>query len=524
MAKTRIEVLRYGREGKDYFWLQDTQPRIIMHPYREDLNGRDVSDYRDPRGVRIFVEFAEVVRKKHEGYVDYVWQWKDDPNRVAPKESYVKGFEPWGWIIGTGIYTEDVHREIALLQGRLVHVSVGISVVVALLLLYVLRQSLRLERQRSEAEESLRDSTERYRSLVEATTEGALLVLDGRCRYGNPVLLNLLGCSAQDLELLDLEDVIPPGGENETFWESMSAVVSSEEAAGGLEAALRPRDGRALECVVTLNPILFGGRRGVIVLVKPVGLSTPGPQDGGPAVTGRSGLLEQLSHSLTAGVFRATATTHGSVVACSRAAARLLSLGPDAASGAPLTLAGLFADPAAYEDFLSDLRRDGSAECHLHLATDTAETTTIALSAVLQTSAPARAVVDGVIQDVPLHAAVRAGRADSASAGLHAVSARTGGRRGPPAGVLRAGLLGSSRGRRHDRSRCGRGAGPRRVRRGGGHRHRPRSAPPNHRRRTGPADSSLPDHELSAGGHLSPCQRVRGPADHGAARGPSRRG
>jgi len=401
MAKTRIELLRYGRDGKDYFWLQDMQPRIVMHPYRKDLNGRDVSDYKDPRGVRIFVEFAQVVRRQHEGYVDYVWQWKDDPNHVAPKESYVKGFEPWGWIIGTGIYTEDVQRESALLQRRLVRVSVGISVVVALLLLYVLRQSLRLERQRSEAEEGLRDSTERYRSLVEATTEGALLVLDGRCRYGNPVLLDLLGCSAQDLELLDLEDVIPPGAENETVWESMTRVVSSEEAAGGVEAVLRRRDGRPLECVVTLNPIVFGGRRGVIVLAKPVGLTTSGSRDPGPAAARGEGLLEQLSESLTAGVFRATATAHGSVVACSRAAARLLSLGPDAAAGAPLTLSGLFADPAAYEGFLSDLRRDGSAERHLHLATDTAETTTIALGAVLQTSAPGEGpFIDGVIQDV----------------------------------------------------------------------------------------------------------------------------
>ncbi|MCL5997200.1 MAG: cache domain-containing protein, partial [Chloroflexi bacterium] len=183
MAKARIEALRYGREGKDYFWLQDMHPRIVMHPYRPDLNGQDVSSFTDPRGVRIFVEFADLVRRKQAGYIEYVWQWLDDPQRMVPKESYVKGFEPWGWVIGTGIYIDDVKDEIARVEQSLVVASLVISGGVILLLLFVVQQSLRIERERREVEESLRESTERYRSLAEATTEGALLVLDNRCRY-----------------------------------------------------------------------------------------------------------------------------------------------------------------------------------------------------------------------------------------------------------------------------------------------------------------------------------------------------
>ena len=71
-------------------------PRIIMHPYRPDLNGQDVSEFRDPRGARIFVEFADLVRRQDEGFVDYVWQWKDDPHRLVPKESYIRGFAAVG--------------------------------------------------------------------------------------------------------------------------------------------------------------------------------------------------------------------------------------------------------------------------------------------------------------------------------------------------------------------------------------------------------------------------------------------
>ncbi|HUS79683.1 MAG TPA: cache domain-containing protein, partial [Armatimonadota bacterium] len=139
LAVSRIQQLRYGPEGKDYFWLQDMQPRMIMHPYRKDLDGKDLSQFRDSRGDRIFVEFADLVRREGEGYIDYVWQWKDDPSRLAPKESYIKGFKPWGWIIGTGIYTEDVKQEIGRIERRLVRTLAGISVIVALLLLYVMQ-------------------------------------------------------------------------------------------------------------------------------------------------------------------------------------------------------------------------------------------------------------------------------------------------------------------------------------------------------------------------------------------------
>ncbi len=186
LAISRIEALRYGAESKDYFWIQDMQPRMIMHPYRSDLNGQDLSSFTDPRGVRIFVEFAELVDRKGEGYIDYVWQWKDDPQRLEPKESYVKGFEPWGWIIGTGIYTDDVNQEIASIEKSLVNTSLAISGAIILLLVFVLQQSLRIEKARQEVVDNLHESTERYHTLVEATTEGTLLILDDRCRYANP--------------------------------------------------------------------------------------------------------------------------------------------------------------------------------------------------------------------------------------------------------------------------------------------------------------------------------------------------
>ena len=68
-AMRRIRELRYGPEGKDYFWINDMQPKMLMHPYRPGLEGRDLTDLTDPNGKRIFVECVNTVRNHSAGYV-----------------------------------------------------------------------------------------------------------------------------------------------------------------------------------------------------------------------------------------------------------------------------------------------------------------------------------------------------------------------------------------------------------------------------------------------------------------------
>ena len=78
-AVEELRRLRYGPESKDYFWINDMHPYLIMHPYRPDLEGKDISGFSDPNGKKLFVEFVKTVKNGGAGYVDYQWQWKDDP-------------------------------------------------------------------------------------------------------------------------------------------------------------------------------------------------------------------------------------------------------------------------------------------------------------------------------------------------------------------------------------------------------------------------------------------------------------
>ncbi|MDO8942212.1 MAG: cache domain-containing protein, partial [Desulfobacterales bacterium] len=62
-----IKALRYGPENKDYFWINDMHPRMVMHPYKPETDGQDLSDNKDPNGKKLFVEFARVAKEKGEG-------------------------------------------------------------------------------------------------------------------------------------------------------------------------------------------------------------------------------------------------------------------------------------------------------------------------------------------------------------------------------------------------------------------------------------------------------------------------
>ncbi len=403
LAMTRIEALRYGPEGKDYFWIQDMQPRMLMHPYRTDLNGEDLRGFTDPRGVPIFVEFAALVQRAREGYIDYVWQWKDDPARLEPKESYVKGFAPWGWVIGTGLYTDDVKQEIARIEQSLIRTSLVVSGAIVLLLLYVLQQSLKIERERQEVVDNLHESTERYHTLVEATTEGTLLVLDDRCRYANPTFLNMLGYTARQLEFLELADLLPREPDNAAVWERFQGQNGEQPGLGeALEGCLARSDGSLLESVLTVNPILFAGQPGFILLAKDIARQ--------PASVSEDGLTV-AAQSAPIGIFRARAARRGVFTELNPAGRALLPHLP-AAEGAQPALADLFADSAEYEQLFQALLTDGEVRDHgLHVTTSDATARFISLSArLVRDERHHPAYIDGLLEDVTAARKQDAGR------------------------------------------------------------------------------------------------------------------
>ena len=104
-AMDAIRVMRY--EGGNYFWINDEHPTMIMHPIKPALDGTDLTSFKDPSGKSIFVACVQAAQTSGDGFVRYLWPKPGHEQPVA-KLSYVKRFAPWGWIVGTGIYIDDV--------------------------------------------------------------------------------------------------------------------------------------------------------------------------------------------------------------------------------------------------------------------------------------------------------------------------------------------------------------------------------------------------------------------------------
>ena len=130
LAKDSLRKARY--DEKEYFWINDFHPRTVMHPIKPELEGKDQSDNKDVNGKLLYIEFVKIVKSNGAGFVDYYWS-KPGDTKPVPKLSYVKGFTPWGWIVGTGIYIDDVDQQFrqgAMLLG-------GISLLLLVLLVMI---------------------------------------------------------------------------------------------------------------------------------------------------------------------------------------------------------------------------------------------------------------------------------------------------------------------------------------------------------------------------------------------------
>lgn len=126
-AQAAIMQLRYNEY--DYFWIHDVNAKMVGHPLTPSLNGRDLSVVKDENGKAFFLEMIDTARRGG-GFVEYLWKNESDPV-ATDKISYVNLFQPWGWIVGSGVYVQDV-RDTAQKQVIVNGAVVSISLLVAL--------------------------------------------------------------------------------------------------------------------------------------------------------------------------------------------------------------------------------------------------------------------------------------------------------------------------------------------------------------------------------------------------------
>lgn len=270
-AARLINDLRYGQEMKDYFWINDTTPIMVAHPYLPEMVGINLAGYRDKRGNNMFLDILAAVELSGEGFVEYYWQWKDDALTIAPKLSFVKLFEPWGWIVGTGIYIDDVNREIAQITRSILWISMAITLLIAGTLGYLARTNFLTEQQRRAVQEKLRESVERYKKLVEASTDGVMMVLNNEIVYCNPFLLKILKYQIIDFENQNPDLLSKLHALTQDF--SGNVLISNfdtDTSTQTIEKSIPTSDGVSVDVIVSKSEFEREGKTGQIFGVKDV--------------------------------------------------------------------------------------------------------------------------------------------------------------------------------------------------------------------------------------------------------------
>lgn len=392
-----IKNLRYGEELKDYFWVTDLHPRMVVHPYRPDLDGNDLTDFEDLKDKRLFVEMVEAVQNSGEGFVDYMWQWKDDSTKVVPKLSYVKKFEPWNWVVGTGIYIEDVKMEISRLEQKILTISIIITILSSVLLSYIAFQNLKNEKLRKKAEDDLKESREKYRVLVEASGEGLIMILDNKQTFYNRTCYAMLGYSdaEEELEFSNIFKTIPDSKvfDFSFLQRKTTDLVFNEQ----IETKLIKKDGELINVLISISPISFMNNNGIVINIKDLTLH----EEMKEALDYTKEKYIFLTNQISVGVFRATQDNKVGLVEVNNALKNLLKIGEEEDLIGRSLLDFLHKE----EDkslFLEELNKDGFIKNRIvNLKNDKGKLLTASISAALVKGINNEYhFIDGIIQDI----------------------------------------------------------------------------------------------------------------------------
>ena len=332
MALSEIEMLRYGDTNQNYFWICDLQPKMVMHPYSKEMIGTDLSQYKDSNGKQIFLEFIRAAANENDGFLNHTWHTKYSDEKVVAKLSHVKKFESWGWIVGTGVFLDDVERKTKEISKRLSFFALVAALVFSFLLFYMSRQSLAIERKRRDTEEELKRSREKYKTLVETATKPVMMILDGKCIYSNSSMWQFLGYSAEELELQNLEELFFTDNIDDLSRKDVKAFFEGKKDSGQIEVQMLRKDSSQVHTRLTFITKSFGDESVLLMTARDL--------------SRRQRIKKQLDESqeqyklltsrLPIGIFRTTSDKDFRLLEANAETLRLFDLTRDDLAGAKL--------------------------------------------------------------------------------------------------------------------------------------------------------------------------------------------
>jgi PAS domain-containing protein len=178
LALEQLRSVRYGKQDQDYFWIINIRGITLMHPYlikNEGINHANLTDAEGKYFIKDFINTATKTSKTC-GFVEYKWQKNNDPTKIYNKISHVRLFSPWGWIVGTGFYLDNINLDMAYVTRSILLALFIITGVVTILYFYVLKALISSENKKQTSFEKLLMQESKMKALLEAIPDMILRV------------------------------------------------------------------------------------------------------------------------------------------------------------------------------------------------------------------------------------------------------------------------------------------------------------------------------------------------------------
>lgn len=254
MAWGELSRRRFGPQDKDYLWISSPDGRILKHPYRPDLENLPLGELEAiaPGLSGPGYAIARIVAETGSGYRQYPWQLQDQPGHVVTKLAYVQLFEPWQWVVGAGIYMNDIDKELSSLAKQLAGSGGVVIGIVLLLSIYTVLQMGRLHRESQATWQALSDSEAKHRAVLESAPNPIVVYDDdGRVLFINPAFTRTFGWRADEL-LGQGIDFVPPENREETQ-DAIRQAYADPESTHRLETRRRTRSGEVIDVLVSAS-------------------------------------------------------------------------------------------------------------------------------------------------------------------------------------------------------------------------------------------------------------------------------
>ncbi|NQY22902.1 MAG: cache domain-containing protein [Campylobacteraceae bacterium] len=137
-----VEFIRFGRNN--YFWIHSNTNKLIAHPYRQEDINKDDTHLKDGKGTFYIQQNIKLAMKNHQGnFSEYYWNKPKEKEKIK-KLSFVKLYKEWNWVIGTGIYMDEIQKVIITKKKRLeekidkyIEVTIGITILLLLFMSFL---------------------------------------------------------------------------------------------------------------------------------------------------------------------------------------------------------------------------------------------------------------------------------------------------------------------------------------------------------------------------------------------------